>query len=367
MPIDGSRASTDAEDWLRFTFAPGVTPGAQRKLLRTFGGPAEALEASAASVTGVVGEAAAAALRSGPDLDRLQQSLDWLRGPGRCLVSLADAEYPETLLQTADPPLVLFVQGRVELLSSPALAIVGSRSATPGGIRDAEAFAHHLSNAGLTIVSGLALGIDGAAHRGGLRGGSSSVAVVGCGLDQVYPSRHRDLAQRLAAEGAVVSEFAIGTPPLAANFPRRNRVISGLVRGCLVVEAAMRSGSLITARLALEQGREVFAIPGSIHSPVSKGCHWLIKQGAKLVESAQDVLEELGVASDASRDHTAVKESLPLPEASVLAAMGFEPVDLDTICDRTALSPEAAVGILLKLELGGYLSRLPGGLFQRMQ
>jgi DNA processing protein len=343
-----------------------VTPAAQRKLLRTFGGPAEALAANAASVTGVVGEAAAAALRSGPDLDRLKQSLDWLRGPGRCLVSLADPEYPQTLLQTADPPLVLFVQGRVELLSAPALAIVGSRSATPGGIRDGEAFAHHLSNAGLTIVSGLALGIDGAAHRGGLRGASSSIAVVGCGLDQVYPSRHRDLAQRLAADGAVVSEFAIGTPPLAANFPRRSRVISGLARGCLVVEAALRSGSLITARLALEQGREVFAIPGSIHSPVSKGCHWLIKQGAKLVESAQDVLEELGVASDASRDRTAAKASLPPSEASVLTSMGFEPVDLDTICDRTALSPEAAVGILLKLELDGYLSRLPGGLFQRM-
>jgi len=362
-------ASNDhsGEAWLRLGFTPGLAPAAQRKLLHAFGGPAEALAASPASISRVVGEAAAAALRSGPDPDRLQQSMQWLDSPNHRMLTLADAEYPAALLETVDPPLLLFIQGRVELLSSPALAIVGSRSATPGGIRDAEAFAHALSDAGLTIVSGLALGIDGAAHRGGLRGTSSSVAVVGSGLDRVYPPRHRDLAHRLAAEGAIVSEFAIGTPPLAANFPRRNRVISGLGRGCLVVEAALHSGSLITARLALEQGRDVFAIPGSIHSPLSKGCHWLIKQGAKLVESAQDVLEELGMSSAASRTTATLKESLPPAETAILAALGFEPVDLDTICERTSLTPDAAVAILLKLELSGHLSRLAGGIFQRLQ
>ena len=223
--------------------------------------------------------------------------MKWIDQPGNDLLTLADARYPAALLQIADPPLLLYVRGRVELLSHPALAIVGSRSATPAGTRDALAFAETLSNAGLTIVSGLALGIDTAAHRGGLAGASSSIGVVGTGLDRVYPARNRHLAHQLAEDGVLVSEFPLGTPPFPSNFPRRNRVISGLCRGCLVVEAALRSGSLITARQSLEQGREVFAMPGSIHSSLSKGCHWLIKQGAKLVETAQDVLEELGLAA----------------------------------------------------------------------
>lgn len=367
MPNNETRVATDTEAWLRLAFTSRLSPAVQRKLLSVFGGPAEVLAAGPGSLAQAAGEAASAALRSGPDPEQLQRSIVWLKEPGHRLLTLADAEYPRALLQTPDPPLLLFVQGDIDLLSHPALAIVGSRSATPGGMRDAEAFAHALSDAGLTIVSGLALGIDGAAHRGGLRGASSSIAVVGTGLDQVYPSRHRDLAQRLIAQGVVISEFPIGTPPLAANFPRRNRVLSGLARGCLVVEAALRSGSLITARLALEQGRDVFAIPGSIHSPLSKGCHWLIQQGAKLVESAQDVLGELGIDRTATSSHTAARESLPPEESALLQAMGFEPVDLDTICDRARLSPETAAAGLLKLELDGYLSRLPGGIFQRMR
>jgi DNA processing protein len=282
-------------------------------------------------------------------------------------VTLADAEYPAALLQAADPPPVLFVHGKVELLAQPAIAVVGSRNATRRGVEDAEGFAHALSDAGLTIVSGMALGIDGAAHRGGLRGASSSVAVVGTGLDRVYPARHRELARELAARGALVSELPLGTPPLPGNFPRRNRIISGLTRGCLVVEAALESGSLITARLALEQGREVFAVPGSIHSPLSKGCHWLIKQGAKLVESAQDVLVELNLAlphpaPPAALDHT----SSAAPDAQrLMEALGFAPFDLDTACSAGGLTPDAASAILLLLELDGFVDRLPGGRFQR--
>jgi DNA processing protein len=362
----GDDPAGDAEAWLRFSLAPNLGPAAQRKLLSAFGSPQEVLAAPPTALARAAGESAAIALQSGPDTALVQRTLDWLQDPGNHLVTLAEPRYPHLLLQTADPPLLLFVKGRLELLDRPALAVVGSRTATPRGARDAEAFAQALSDAGLTIVSGLALGIDGAAHRGGLSGTGSSVAVVGTGLDKVYPARNRELAHRLAVEGALVSEFPLGTPPLARNFPRRNRVISGLARGCLVVEAALRSGSLITARQALDQGREVFAIPGSIHSPLSKGCHWLIKQGAKLVESAQDVLEELGLMPVSPRA-TESFQPLQADEATLLAAMGYEPIDADTLYERTGLTPDTASAILLRLELEGHLSRLPGGLLQRMR
>jgi DNA processing protein len=366
MPGAGEEPAGDVEAWLRLTLTPHLGPALQRKLLRGLGSPQEVLAASPAALTRAAGESAATAVRSGPDAALVDRTLDWLREAGNHLLTIADARYPRLLLQTADPPLLLFTKGRLELLDRPALAVVGSRTATPRGARDAEAFAQALSDAGLTIVSGLALGIDSAAHRGGLSGPGSSVAVVGTGLDKVYPARNRELAHRLALEGALISEFPLGTPPLAGNFPRRNRVISGLARGCLVVEAALRSGSLITARQALDQGREVFAIPGSIHSPVSKGCHWLIKQGAKLVESAQDVLEELGLTPSSPRPEESFQPLQP-DEAKVLAAMGYEPIDADTLCERTGLTPDIASAILLKLELAGHLSRLPGGLLQRMR
>jgi DNA processing protein len=360
------RPNEETEAWLRFSLTPALGPATQRKLLGAFGAPRAVLDASPLSVAATAGAAAAKALSAGPDEGLVRRTLEWLDDPQNHLLTLADARYPRPLLETADPPLLLFVKGRVDLLGRPAIAVVGSRSATARGARDAEAFAQGLSNAGLTIVSGLALGIDSAAHRGGLSGPGSSIAVVGTGLDKVYPARNRELAHRLAVQGALVSEFPLGTPPLAGNFPRRNRVISGLARGCLVVEAALRSGSLITARQASEQGREVFAVPGSIHSPVSKGCHWLIQQGAKLVESTQDVLEELRMVPPRVRDE---EQAAPLEEgaSNVLAAMGFEPVDPDTICERTGLTPDGASAILLKLELDGYLSRLPGGLLQRLR
>ena len=243
-----------------------------------------------------------------------------------------------------------------------SLAIVGSRSATPQGMHNAEAFAKSLSDAGLCIISGLAHGIDASAHRGALRGAGSSIAIVGTGLDKVYPAANRDLAHVLAQQGTLVSEFPLGTPPLAANFPRRNRLISGMSLGCLVVEASPQSGSLITARLALEQGREVFAIPGSIHAPQSKGCHALLKQGAKLVETAQDILEELGGQLVVTAQPASSGGSAP----ALLDRLGYDPVDVDTLCERSGLTIAELSAMLLTLELEGRFSALPGGLYQRI-
>lgn len=358
--------SAEAQAWLRFTLVTEVGSAGQRKLLATFGSPEEALAAGIGSLEPIIGRQQAEALKRGPDPERVAATLRWLESNECRLVTLADSDYPAALLQIADPPVVLYARGRSELLNHPALAVVGTRNPTPGGEADAAAFAEALSNAGLTIVSGLALGIDSAAHRGGLAGASSSIAVLGTGLDRIYPARNRALAHRLSSEGLMVSEFPLGTPPQAPNFPRRNRIISGLARGCLVVEAALPSGSLITARQALEQGREVFAIPGSIHSPLSKGCHWLIKQGAKLVESARDVLEELKLPAG-----NAMMVSAPeVPDAdarALLAAMGYHPVDLDLLCARTGLTPDAASAMLLALELDGLICRLAGGTYQRIR
>lgn len=334
-------------------------------LLKQFGSPHEVLAASPATRERAVGAPIAAAIRRGVARDALDAALAWLQQPAHHLLTLADAGYPPLLLNTPDPPVVLYVAGQIERLLQPALAVVGSRSPTPRGAADAEAFAEVLSDAGLSIVSGLAVGIDAAAHRGGLRGAASSVAVVGTGLDRVYPARHRDLAQELVSCGALVSEFALGTPPIPGNFPRRNRILSGLARGCLVVEAALRSGSLITARQALDQGREVFAVPGSIHSPLSKGCHWLIKQGAKLVESAQDVLEELNLPGSATTRTKSPTSELAPEQSALLSSLGYDAVDLDGVCLRCGLTPDAASAMLLALELDGYLDRLPGGLYQR--
>lgn len=260
---------------------------------------------------------------------------------------------------------MLYVRGRLDVLNTPAFAIVGTRSPTARGAADAAQFAQALSEAGLTIVSGLADGIDAAAHRGGLRAAASSVAVLGTGLDRVYPAKNRALAHELAESGALVSEFALGTPPLPDHFPRRNRIISGLSLGCLVVEAAMHSGSLITARCAVEQGRDVFALPGSIHSPQSKGCHWLIKQGAKLVDDVRDVLDELAPGFGRPIDRPA-DVACAQPDSPILNAMDFAPMDLDTICQRTNLTPDMASAMLLMLELDGHVARLAGGLYQRL-
>jgi DNA processing protein len=364
------QAATDRDirAWLEVSLIPGVGGARLRKLLRAFGDPAQIRGARSAQLEAVVGRDAAAALALGPDATVIAATLDWLSQPGNRLVTLADADYPPMLLQTPDPPAVLYVRGRVELLSQRALAVVGSRNPTVAGSANADAFAQAFSAAGLTVISGLALGVDAAAHRGALRGEGSTIAVCGTGLDRVYPARNRELALAVAERGALISEFPIGTPPAPANFPRRNRIISGLALGCLVVEAAMHSGSLITARQALEQNREVFAIPGSIHSPLSKGSHWLIKQGAKLVETAQDVLSELGLA-DAARDPQPAPAGRPAPAGCgpLLTAMGYEPIDLDSICAASGLTADVASAMLLALELDGTVSRLPGGLYQRLR
>jgi DNA processing protein len=356
------------EAWASLQLIPGLSSRALVALLKAFGGPAEVLAASRASLKPSVGAELASAIAQGAASDELSRSLAWLAEPGHALLAWDDAAYPSALLTIGDPPPVLHYAGKLELLNRPALAIVGSRNATPQGRENAQAFAAALSAAGLTIVSGLAQGIDAAAHRGGLAGAGNSVAVVGTGIDRIYPAGNKALAHRLAAEGGLLSQFTLGTPPLPGNFPRRNRVISGLVRGVLVVEATPNSGSLITARFAAEQGREVFAIPGSIHSPFSKGCHRLIKEGAKLVETAQDVLEELGL-TPAGASARALTSSAPVAAgdaARVLAALGHDPVDVDLLAERTGLDASAIAVALVELELAGQVAPLPGGAFQRV-
>jgi DNA processing protein len=267
------------------------------------------------------------------------------------------------LLEIADPPPLLYLRGRAELLNSPALAVVGSRNATPQGLANAEGFARTFSDAGMAIVSGLASGIDAAAHRGGLAGRGSTIAVLGTGADILYPASNRALGEDIAAHGLLLSEFPVGAPPITSNFPRRNRLISGLARGCLVVEAAVSSGSLITARQAAEQGREVFAIPGSIHSPVARGCHRLIKQGAKLVESAADVLEELGASAPKVQTDA---PKISGPTGGLLLHMGYDTCTFDTLVARSRLTAEVVSAMLLELELEGKIASLPGGRYQRL-
>jgi DNA processing protein len=357
--------SPDLEPWLVLSLARGLSSENFRRLLVAFRSPAAILAASRAELMRVVPEEAAAAVQNGTPAAQLDTTTAWLEDPANRVLTFADSEYPQAFLQLPDPPPVLYAKGRVELLNCTSLAIVGSRNATHAGIAQGEAFARALSDAGLVIVSGLALGIDAAAHRGALAGRSSTIAVVGTGLDIVYPSRNRELAHTIARAGCIVSEFALGTPPAAENFPRRNRLISGLARGCLVVEAALSSGSLITARMANEQGKEVFAMPGSVHSPLAKGCHRLIKQGAKLVESAEDILEELRwptMGETAKLESESAGASHP-----VLQALGFDPCDFDSLLARAGVSADVLAALLTQWEIEGIVETLPGGRYQRLR
>ena len=356
------------EAWASLQLLPGVSARVLAGLLRALGGPEEVRGASRASLAKLVPSEVAAAIERGPEPALLERTLSWIAEPGHALVAWDDADYPRALLTISDPPPAFYYCGRRELLNRPSIAIVGSRNATPQGMDNAEAFAATLSGAGFTIVSGLALGIDSAAHRGGLSAGGSSIAVIGTGPDRIYPAANRNLGHRLAAEGGLLSEFPLGTPPLPANFPRRNRLLSGLSRGVLVVEATLASGSLITARFAAEQGREVFAIPGSIHSPFSKGSHRLIKEGAKLVETAQDVLEELGGIARTG----GVAAQTPAPDIQgdagrVLDALGHDPAGVDALTARTGLATGAVSVALVELELSGRITPLPGGAYQRVR
>ena len=347
--------------WLALSLVRGLGGEAARRLLKEFGSPEAVFAASSLSLQAFIKPDVRNAISLGIQDSVIQTTLDWLTDDNNHIVTLADSEYPQTLLTISDPPLLLYVKGRIDLLNQAAFSIVGSRHATPQGVNNAAAFAQALSSAGLCIISGMAHGIDAAAHQGGLKAEASSIAVVGTGLDKVYPAANRELAHELARLGAIVSEFPLGTPPIATNFPRRNRIISGMGLGCLVVEASLQSGSLITARLAMEQGRDVFAIPGSIHSPQSKGCHALIKQGAKLVESAQDIIEELGGVLAITPSEKLIVNNLPIMEH-----LGNDPISLDSLSSLSGLTVSELSAMLLTLELDGIVSTLPGGLSQRI-
>jgi DNA processing protein len=393
--------------WLRLSLATGLKPAALRLLLTAFGLPEAILQQDHETLAAIAGEAAARAALApvGPEFDaQLDAVIAWRELPDNHLVTLDDPAYPPALLTMPDPPPLLYIKGRLELLHTRAVALVGSRSATPQGMDDAERFARTFSAAGVTVVSGLAQGIDGAAHRGGLEGVGSTVAVIGTGADLVYPAAHHALARQIAVQGAILSEWPLGTPARAANFPQRNRLIAGLVSGVLIVEAAMRSGSLITARLANEMGRDVFALPGSIHAPLSRGCHRMIKQGAKLVETPDEVLEELGFAKAApvpasarrekSATHAVCSAAADLaamarapgeesaqtvaqvrasnmtgssnPDAQrLLAALGYAPTPLEILATRTEMDHALLQTTLLQLELAGEVCALPGGRYTR--
>lgn len=372
--------------WLRLTLTPGVGNTSARKLLAAFGLPAQLFAQPAAALAQVASDANVAALGRVPaGLDALVElTWQWLGGSDetgalRRIVTLGDPGYPTSLLELSDPPLLLYTLGAPAFDLTQlgrSLGVVGSRNPTPQGVSNAQAFGRALAEARIVVVSGLALGIDGAAHEGALTAAGdapllATVALVGTGLDRVYPARHRDLARRIVRQGMLISEFPLGTPPLNQNFPKRNRLIAGLSQGTLVVEAALASGSLITARLASEQGKEVFAIPGSIHAPQSRGCHALIRQGAKLVESVQDILEELRLPAAAgpslavSVDAATASED-DAPDSTLLGALGYDPVSLDALSARTGWATGDLQAQLLSLELDGHVARLPGGLFQRI-
>ena len=385
--MQASLTRDELSDWLRLQLTPGIGNTSARKLLAAFGLPSDIFGQGLTALRECVGETKAQALRQTPAgfTEALDATWAWLQAAPeqRRILSLADPDYPASLLNTEDPPLMLYAMGHSAAWEPGALdamrcvAIVGSRNPTPQGAINAREFGSALAQAGLTVVSGLALGVDGAAHQGALQGAGggsiATVAVVGTGLDRVYPKSHLDLAKQIAAQGLLLSEYPLGTPPMAAHFPQRNRIISGLSLGTLVVEAALQSGSLITARLALEQGKDVFAIPGSIHSTQSRGCHALIKQGAKLVESAQDILEELGApvlrarASEvgSAPDGLAPDDGLTPEQTALLHALGFEPSSLDALQARTGRDTPHLQADLMGLELQGRVMRVPGGLFQR--
>lgn len=365
----------DLRAWCALLRAPGVGSKTYHALLEAFGSPEAFFHASKAELRKRLPQANIDKLSAWQAMlndSAVNADLDWLaQGGGRHIISLHDPAYPPLLREIADAPPLLFVHGDASLLASAQIAIVGSRNATEPARRTCHAFAQAFVQAGLTVTSGLALGIDGAAHEGALQGGGKTIAVVGTGLDRVYPARHHELAHRISAQGAIVSAYPIGTGVRPGNFPQRNRIISGLSLGVLVVEASAQSGSLITAHLASEQGREVFAIPGSIHNPLAKGCHRLIKEGAKLIETAQEVLEELYPLARANLEMQLQNAPLATDppenrEEPLLEAMGYDPCRVDDLVARLNLTPAEISAMLIMYELDGRIAALPGGMFQRL-
>lgn len=363
----------DLRHWLALVRTPGLGWPTLAALLAEFGRPSALFTLDPRQLTPFnLSERTRNFLRE-PDWARIDTDLEWLEESGTSLVPANDSRFPEFLRSIDYPPVALFARGNVDLLTDYQLAIVGSRNPTRGGADTARDFSGTLASAGLVITSGLASGVDAAAHGGALDAGGGTIAVCGTGLDRLYPASNRQLGERIVAEGLMISEFPPGTPPRPENFPQRNRIISGMSLGTLVVEAAFRSGSLITARLASEQGREVFAIPGSIHNPLARGCHRLIRDGAKLVESAQDVLEELGVlaslptASQNSPKPTKKEDETADPEYErVLQSMGFDPTPIDVIVEQTGLKADVVSSMLLILELQGKVEAAPGGRYARV-
>jgi DNA processing protein len=370
----------DLEAWLRLLLAPGITPSRGLAALGAFGNAAAVIGAGRSALVALgLGADTISAFKS-PDMPLLHRASAWLSRPGNTLLPIQAPGYPARLGELPGAPLALWLSGQAGLLTEPQLAIVGSRNPTHAGRATSQAFASHLASAGLVITSGLAEGIDTAAHVGALAAGGATVAVLGCGPDHAYPAANARLAARIVEHGLLVSEYPPGTPPLKHHFPARNRLISGLSLGVLVVEAAVRSGSLITARLAGEQGREVFAIPGSIHNPMARGCHRLIREGAKLVETGDDVLAELAATlAPLLREATPQAASKPLVEAAqatayddpdyrkLLSSMEFEPVTLDQLMQRTGLTTGMLSSMLLILELENTVETLAGGRYSRIR
>lgn len=356
-------------DWLRLLLAPGIGINTLHTLLEHYTDASKLLAAISAKELPVNNKIRETLTQSHEHV--LQQCLEWQSdNRQRHIINCNDSRYPQQLKEIADAPLLLFIDGNPASLQLPQLAIVGSRKATPAGLETSREFARVLSQQGLTISSGLALGIDASAHLGALQASGHTIAVLANGLDKIYPARHQTLANDiLASDGAIISEFPPGTPPLAKHFPRRNRIISGLSLGVLVVEAAVRSGSLITARLAGEQGREVFAMPGSIHNPLARGCHKLLRDGAVLVEEIDDILHELAIDSKTTiaqkLNNCAVTPPSDPAQQALLGHMGYDPVDTDTLVTRSGLTAERVSSMLLLLELQGSVAAIGGGHFQR--
>lgn len=367
--------NTELASWLAVHRTPTVGAATFLKLLAQFEHPKQILNAKRAQLSECSLKPSAIDYLLSPDWDQIDKDCSWLESNQSSVITILDDDYPPLLKEIADPPPILFILGDKNLLKTEQLAIVGSRTPTPMGEQTAEDFAKNLAQVGWTITSGLALGIDAACHRGALLASEGrTIAVIGTGIDRVYPARNRDLAHKIAQTGAIVSEFPLGSSPVPGNFPRRNRIISGMSRGVIVVEAALRSGSLITAKLALEQGREVFALPGSIHNPLSRGCHALIREGAKLVETAEHIYEELieiltfrpqnsslDISASTTSENDDDSDELDDEYKTVLENVGFEPTGVDTIVERSGLTADAVCSMLLVLELQGFIVSTHGG------